>query len=41
MSLIIALALPLDKANVCFLFVTIMFSFLTLSTIFGMSLFMA
>ena len=41
MSLIIALALPLSHANICFMFVTIMFSLLTLSCIFGMTFYLS
>ena len=41
MCLIIALALPLDKANVCFMFVTIMFSILTISCITGMTFYLS
>lgn len=41
LSLIIALALPLDRANVCFMVVTIVFSFMTLSCIFGMTFYLS
>ena len=41
LSLIIALALPLDRANVCFMIVTIVFSFLTISCIFGMTFYLS
>ena len=41
LSLIIALALPLDRANVCFMIVTIVFSFLTISCILGMTFYLS
>ena len=41
LCLIIALALPLDRAQVCFMLVTIVFGLLTIACIFGMAFYLS